>query len=77
MWLLVGEARRTVGLHPYLACLPAPLPRSFELPARLVPMLADAEAAQGSRDQRRYVARDLMNVVTADDAEAPGPQNRA
>ncbi|MGH2856421.1 MAG: Fic family protein [Solirubrobacteraceae bacterium] len=42
-----GEARRTVGAHGYVAYFPAPLPRSFELPARLVPSLADAEAALG------------------------------
>lgn len=42
-----GEARRTVGAHAYAAYFPAPLPRSFELPARLVPVLADAEAALG------------------------------
>lgn len=42
-----GEARRTIGSHSYVAYFPAPLPRSFELPARLVPLLADAEAALG------------------------------
>jgi Fic family protein len=42
-----GEARRTIGAHAYVAYFPAPLPRSFELPARLVPLLADAEAALG------------------------------
>ena len=42
-----GEARRTIGPHAYVAYFPAPLPRSFELPARLVPLLADAEAALG------------------------------
>jgi len=44
---LFGEARRTVGPHGYVAYFPAPIPRSFELPARLVPLLADAEAALG------------------------------
>ncbi|MBF6619489.1 MAG: Fic family protein [Patulibacter sp.] len=44
---LFGEARRTVGARSYVAYFPAPLPRSFELPARLVPVLADAEAALG------------------------------
>ena len=38
---------------------------------RLLRQLADArlleEAAQGPRGQRRYVARDLLDVVTADD----------
>jgi predicted transcriptional regulator len=38
---------------------------------RLLRQLANAgllkEAAQGARGQRRYVARDLMDVVTADD----------
>jgi Fic family protein len=42
-----GEGRRTVGAHPYVAYFPAPLPRSFELPAGLVALLADAEAALG------------------------------
>jgi Fic family protein len=42
-----GEARRTVGPHGYVAYFPAPLPRSFALPAGLVPPLADAEAALG------------------------------
>jgi len=42
-----GEARRTFGPYPYVAYFPAPLSRSFELPARLVPLLADAEAALG------------------------------
>lgn len=44
---IFGEARRTVGPHSYVAYFPAPVPRSFELPARLVPLLADAEAALG------------------------------
>ena len=44
---LFGEARRTIGPHSYVAYFPAPLPRSFELPGRLVPLLADAEAALG------------------------------
>lgn len=42
-----GEARRTVGPHPYVAYFPARLPRSFELPAQLVSLLAEAEAALG------------------------------
>jgi len=42
-----GAARRTAGPHGYVAYFPAPLPRAFELPARLVPKLADAEAALG------------------------------
>ena len=42
-----GEARRTIGAHPYIAYFPEALPRTFELPARLVPLLADAEAALG------------------------------
>ena len=42
-----GEARKTIGPHGYVAYYPAPLPRSFELPARLVSLLADAEAALG------------------------------
>jgi Fic family protein len=44
---IFGQARRTVGPHAYVAYFPAPLPRSFELPGRLVPLLADAEAALG------------------------------
>jgi Fic family protein len=42
-----GEARRTVGPHPYVAYFPARLPRSLELPAHLVSLLAEAEAALG------------------------------
>ena len=42
-----GEARRTIGPHPYVAYFPAPLPRSFELPPQLVSLLAEAEAALG------------------------------
>ncbi|MCD6727341.1 MAG: Fic family protein [Solirubrobacteraceae bacterium] len=42
-----GRARRTAGPHGYVAYFPAPLPRAFELPARLVSKLADAEAALG------------------------------
>lgn len=42
-----GEARRTVGPHAYVAYYPARLPRSFELPAQLVSLLAEAEAALG------------------------------
>ncbi|MGC9220360.1 MAG: Fic family protein [Solirubrobacteraceae bacterium] len=44
---IFGEARRTIGPHSYVAYFPAPVPRSLELPARLVPLLADAEAALG------------------------------
>jgi Fic family protein len=42
-----GEARRTIGPHSYIAYFPATLPRSFALPASLVTLLADAEAALG------------------------------
>lgn len=42
-----GEARRAVGPHAYIAYFPAPLPRSFELPPRLVSLLAEAESALG------------------------------
>lgn len=42
-----GEARPTIGAHPYVAYFPAPMPRSFELPAQLVSLLAEAEAALG------------------------------
>lgn len=44
---IFGEARRTIGPHSYVAYFPASVPRSFELPARLVPLLAEAEAALG------------------------------
>lgn len=42
-----GEARMTPGAHAYAAYFPAPIPRTFELPARLVPVLAETEAALG------------------------------
>lgn len=42
-----GEVRRTTGPHAYGAYFPAALPRSFELPARLVPLLAETEAVLG------------------------------
>ena len=42
-----GEARRTIGPHGYVAYFPARLPRAYELPARIVGLLADAEAARG------------------------------
>lgn len=42
-----GEARRTPGRHGYSAYFPAPIPRSFELPAPTVRLLADAEGALG------------------------------
>jgi Fic family protein len=42
-----GEARQTIGAHPYVAYFPAPLPRRFELPPALVPLLAETEAALG------------------------------
>ena len=42
-----GVARRTIGPHGYVAYFPAPLPRTYELPSRLVARLADAEAALG------------------------------
>ena len=44
---IFGEARRTIGPHSYVAYFPAPVPRSFELSARLVALLAEAEAALG------------------------------
>lgn len=42
-----GEPRRTLGRHGYVAYFPAAIPRSVELPARTVSLLADAEAALG------------------------------
>ena len=44
---IFGEARPTIGAHPYVAYYPAQLPREYELPARLVTLLAEAEAALG------------------------------
>lgn len=43
-----GEARRTPGRHGYVAYFPAPIPRTIELPASLIRLLADAEAALGT-----------------------------
>jgi len=43
-----GEARRTPGAHSYVAYFPAPIPRVLELPAHLIRLLADAEAALGT-----------------------------
>ncbi|HWH45114.1 MAG TPA: Fic/DOC family N-terminal domain-containing protein, partial [Thermoleophilaceae bacterium] len=43
-----GAARRTVGRHGYVAYFPAPIPRSIELPAGTIRLLADAEAALGT-----------------------------
>ncbi len=42
-----GEARRTQGVHGYVAYFPAPIPRSLELPGPAVRMLGDAEGALG------------------------------
>lgn len=42
-----GEARRTTGPNSYVAYFPALVPRAYELPSRLVPLLGDAEAALG------------------------------
>jgi len=44
---IFGEARPTVGAHPYDAYFPARLPRSYELPSRLVSLLGETEAALG------------------------------
>lgn len=43
-----GEPRRTIGRHGYVAYFPAPIPRSIELPAGTIRLLADAEAALGT-----------------------------
>jgi Fic family protein len=42
-----GEARRTPGRHGYVAYFPASIPRTLELPASTVILLADAEGALG------------------------------
>lgn len=42
-----GEAQRTPGGHGYVAYFPAPIPRTLELPAATVGLLADAEGALG------------------------------
>ena len=42
-----GEAKRTLGRHGYVAYFPATIPRTLDLPASLITLLADAEAALG------------------------------
>lgn len=42
-----GRAHRTPGRHGYIAFFPAPIPRTIELPASTVTLLADAESALG------------------------------
>lgn len=42
-----GKPRRTPGRHGYVAYFPAPIPRTLELPAETVRLLADAEASLG------------------------------
>jgi Fic family protein len=42
-----GEPRRTLGRHGYVAYFPAPIPRTIELPAPTIGLLADAEASLG------------------------------
>jgi Fic family protein len=42
-----GVPRRTLGRHGYVAYFPAPIPRTIELPASTIRLLADAEAALG------------------------------
>ncbi|HEY7961554.1 MAG TPA: Fic family protein [Solirubrobacteraceae bacterium] len=42
-----GEPRRTPGRHGYVAYFPAPIPRTLELPAALIGLLADAESSLG------------------------------
>lgn len=43
----LGEARRTIGRHGYVAYFPKPIPRAIQLPSPLVSLLAEAEAALG------------------------------
>jgi len=42
-----GEPRHTPGRHGYVAYFPAPIPRTIELPAAAIRLLADAEASLG------------------------------
>ena len=42
-----GEPRRTIGRHGYVAYFPASIPRTIELPASTIRLLADAEASLG------------------------------
>jgi Fic family protein len=42
-----GTGRRTSGRHGYVAYFPAPIPRTLELPASTVGLLAEAEAGLG------------------------------
>lgn len=42
-----GEPRRTPGRHGYVAYFPAPIPRTIDLSARVVALLAEAEASLG------------------------------
>jgi Fic family protein len=42
-----GAARRTLGRHGYVAYFPAPIPRTVELSAPTIRLLADAEASLG------------------------------
>jgi Fic family protein len=44
---LFGEARRMPGRHGYVAYFPAPIPRTLDLSASCVSLLADAEGALG------------------------------
>ena len=44
---LFGEARRAAGRHGYAAYFPAPIPRTLEVPAATVSLLAEAESALG------------------------------
>jgi Fic family protein len=43
----LGEPRRTPGRHGYVAYFPATIPRTIELPGRIIRLLADAEASLG------------------------------
>jgi Fic family protein len=43
----LGEPRRTPGRHGYVAYFPTTIPRTIELPGRIIRLLADAEASLG------------------------------
>lgn len=43
----MGEVVKTLGAHGYLAYVPKPLPREFDLPQRTILLLSDADRALG------------------------------